>query len=32
MNGGAGVLEAYLRNVKLSLFARANRAFVEGKR
>ncbi len=32
VNGGSGVLRAYLRNVKLSLFTRANRAFVEGKR
>lgn len=32
VNGGSGVLKAYLRNVKLALFARANRAFVEGKR
>ena len=31
-NGGSGVLRAYLRNVKLALFTRANRAFVEGKR
>lgn len=31
-NGGSGVLRAYLRNVKLALFSRANRAFLEGRR
>ena len=31
-NGGSGVLRAYVRNVKLALFGRANRAFVEGRR
>jgi regulator of protease activity HflC (stomatin/prohibitin superfamily) len=30
-NGGAGVLNAYVRNVKLSLFSKAKNAFVEVK-
>ncbi len=30
-NGGAGVLNAYVRNVKLSLFSKARNAFVEVK-
>ncbi len=30
-NGGSGVLDAYVRNVKLSLFSKAKNAFVEVK-
>jgi regulator of protease activity HflC (stomatin/prohibitin superfamily) len=30
-NGGSGVLNAYVRNVKLSLFGKAKNAFVEAK-